>query len=144
MCPAIDFPIFKLEDLTDQEYEIYKKQGYFDLNLAKGSGSDPIYLHLSRELIIDCKEIGILTGPKIEADCPIRLIWGTEDKSVPPDRVQILVDRLSDNALSKMMLHWRQGSGHGLSDKKDLALLDKLTAELLMGEIQDPLKAMKK
>lgn len=73
MCPAIDFPIFKLEDLTDQEYEQYRTKGEFSLNLSKNS-NDPKILRLRKELIIDAKKKIILSGPQIDVNFPLRVL----------------------------------------------------------------------
>ena len=100
MCPAIDFPIFKLEDLTDEEYEQYKSEGYFNLNLSK-TLTNAKFLKLRKELIMDAKAKSILTGPEIDVKFPLRVLWGTADTMVPPSRSDYLAHKLSKELLQK-------------------------------------------
>jgi pimeloyl-ACP methyl ester carboxylesterase len=94
LCPAIDLPIFKLEDLTDEQYEIYKQEGVYDLDLGNDP-ENPRIVRLSKELIADALEKSILTGSEIDVNFPIRMMWGTEDTVVPPERSDILAHKFS-------------------------------------------------
>ena len=50
MCPAIDFPLFKLEDLTEEEYENFKKNGKFDLDARNDNGNTALHCAVLRNL----------------------------------------------------------------------------------------------
>lgn len=128
LCPAIDFPIFKLEDLSNEEYEEYKIKGEFNLSLSKNP-SDPKILKLRKSLILDAKQKSILTGPEICAPFPLRLLWGTADTLVPPERSDLLAHKLSKELLQKTQIHWQDGSDHQLGSPKDLLKLTILMSE---------------
>ena len=100
LCPAIDFPIYKLQDLTEDQYEIYKKKGAYQLDLSPDP-SNPRILNLSKKLVSDAVSKSILTGPQIHVDYPVRMLWGTEDKIVPPERSDILAHKFSGELLKR-------------------------------------------
>lgn len=100
LCPAIDFPIFKLEDLTDEQYEIYKEEGEFNLEYSNDP-ENPRTLRLSKELVSDAVSKSILTGPEIDVDMPVRMMWGTNDTIVPPERSDILAHKFSGKLLQR-------------------------------------------
>lgn len=136
MCPAIDFPLFKLEDLSDQEYEKFKKDGKFDLDLnnkyrKESPGIDPVYMYLTKEMIEDARKMSIIVGGKIDFDCDMKVLWGSKDDTVPPDRVNILVEKLTDQALGKTQVYWQEDGDHSLGRKEDLMRLEYLLAQNL-------------
>lgn len=134
MCPAIDFPLFKLEDLTDEEYGEFKQRGKFDLDLSREYRKDdpslePIWMYLSKEMIDDARELAIIVGEKIDFDCEMKIMWGRQDKTVPPERMNLLVEKLTDNALTKTQVFWQEKGDHSLGSRDDL-----LKIEFILGK----------
>lgn len=134
MCPAIDFPLFKLEDLTEKEYEIYKEKGFYDLDLNRdyrreNPGLEENIMRVSKELIEDTRNLSILVGEKIDFEFDMRILWGQKDVVVPPERLNILVEKLSDRALLKTKVFWQEEGDHGLGRNEDFIKIEVIFAE---------------
>lgn len=128
LCPAIDMPIFKLEELTDEQYSIYQKEGVYDMEI-NSDPENPRIVRISKELVADAVQKSILTGPEIDVDFPVRMLWGTGDTVVPPERSDILAHKFDGELLKRSQIHWQEGSDHNLCSKKDLLKLTILMSE---------------
>ncbi len=63
-----------------------------------------------------------------QVDVPTRIVWGRQDRLLPPEFAELLHARIPGAEL-----HWVEGAGHTLQDDAPAALLGHLTADFAAG-----------
>ncbi len=124
IAPAVDFSeelIWKRlpADLKNQVIE----QGYF---LRPSDYSDDPYA-ITRKFIEDGRRHLLMGGP-IETGCPVRILQGTDDESIPPDHVMRVVDQMAKDDVTLTLV---KGGDHRLSSPDDIERLKRTVAEMM-------------
>ena len=101
--------------LTSTQREQLKRDGIVDLV----SPYDDKPMHIGQHLIADGNRNLILEGP-ISVSCPVRLLHGQQDESVPWQRPMMLAERISGSNVEVTLI---KDGDHRLSRDQDLALL---------------------
>ncbi|MCB9992743.1 MAG: alpha/beta hydrolase [Hyphomicrobiaceae bacterium] len=115
VAPAVDMTRQLLSNsMTDAEREALDLQGWFE----RPSGHSEPHVFTS-DLITD-GEKHLIFGQKIVTGCPVHVLQGGRDSSVPPGQAQKLMDHL---LLDVAKLTLVPDGDHSLSRPEDLALL---------------------
>lgn len=116
IAPAPDFT-FRLmwPSFTQQEKEAIETQGYFEQ--PTDYGPEPYVI--TKDLIEDGKTLGLLHAP-IALHCPVRILHGQRDTSVPWDVSLELMDQLESD---DVVVSFIKEGDHRLSEPEDLARL---------------------
>lgn len=85
---------------------------------------------ITRRLVEEGRNHLLLDKP-ITIDCPVRLIHGTADNDVPYSLAQLLLERLERLESRDVRLELIKGAGHRLSEPAELAVLERVLAEVL-------------
>ena len=111
--------------LSESQRTIIQTQGVADVK----SDEDPRPYRISRDLIEDGRRNLVLRAP-IKLDCPVRLLHGQRDVSVPWETSLRLAERITGDDVDVQLI---KGGDHRLSRPEDLkrlcATLDELIVE---------------
>lgn len=121
LAAAPDFTRDIPAQMTQTQKEELESKGYF--TEANEYDSDYIF---TKKLLEEGEAHCLLDGP-IAIDCPVRLVQGLKDADVPWQTAQRIADALTT---PDKKIYLREEGTHRLSSEEDLALLDRLVAEL--------------
>ncbi|MEP3279576.1 MAG: alpha/beta hydrolase [Stappiaceae bacterium] len=124
IAPAVDFShelIWKhlTKDLKNQ----LEEKGHF---LRPSAYSDDPYV-VTKKLIDDGRR-HLLMGSQMEVGCPVQVLQGTKDESVPLDHVMRMVELMPKDDVTVTLV--RDGD-HRLSSPEDIQRLKRLVAQML-------------
>ena len=116
LAPAVDMTeILMWDSFKEDEKELICNQGYLE---KSSEGYDSSYL-ITSQLIKDGRKHLLLNNPII-LDCPIKIIHGMKDQSVPWDLSLRVSESLSSTSVVKTFI---KDADHSLSRKDDLNYL---------------------
>lgn len=124
LAPAPDFTATLVEpNLTEKERHSLDTKGFFEVESE--FGIEPY----SKALIDDGKNNIVMTR-LIDPGCPVHIIQGMQDQSVPYQHTMTLMEHLPLNDVTLTLVH---DGDHRLSRPQDLALLGRTVEGFLAG-----------
>jgi len=123
LAPAQDFTATMIESaLSEEQSALLQRQGFLEIETEYGHAT------YSRALIEDGRKNLVQNG-LIETGCPVHIIHGCRDATVP---YRYSLDLLSYLPLENVTLTLVQDGDHRLSRPQDLDLLDRIIEPLLI------------
>ena len=110
------------QSLTEVDLQTIKKEG---IVVIPSDYEDPYTI---TRALLDEGAKHVLLNNKIPLDCPVRLIQGLEDTSVPWERAIILQEKLLSEDVEVILV---KGGDHRLSEDRDLERLKNIICDLL-------------
>jgi pimeloyl-ACP methyl ester carboxylesterase len=112
--------------LTPAQKNALAQDGYFHYHPP----APPMNFIITKSLLEEGQSHGLLPGPMDDIKIPIRLVHGMKDSDVPWQTAHRLAKALRQADVEVFL---REEGDHRLSTEADLALLDRLVAELADG-----------